>query len=316
MFAVAARPFFYWRVTMASSATIQRLEQRAQMADEMIAKLKEQVGQLNVQAQLQESQKLITENNQLSQQVERLRQTLVNLEIRNGVKQVSLPASLVKASTTDDITPPPQVNNVQAEEKPAQTKDNKNEWKAAKKEKKEKKPKQPATPAAIVEVTVSALDLRIGRINNVKKHPDADTLYVEEVDCGEEAPRTVVSGLVKQIPMEQMQDRLIIVCCNLKPSKMRGVVSQAMVMCASSPEKVEILDPPAGAQIGDRISFQGYPLSETFPPQMNPKKKIFEQIQPHLKTDDSGVATYKGVPFEIQGKGVCKSQSMTNSIIK
>ena len=71
-------------------------------------------------------------------------------------------------------------------------------------EKKEKKPKQPATPAAIVEVTVSALDLRIGRINNVKKHPDADTLYVEEVDCGEEAPRTVVSGLVKQIPMEQV----------------------------------------------------------------------------------------------------------------
>lgn len=50
-----------------------------------------------------------------------------------SVKQVPLPASLVKASTTKDITPPPQVNNVQAEEKPAQTKDNKNEGKAAKK---------------------------------------------------------------------------------------------------------------------------------------------------------------------------------------
>jgi tRNA-binding EMAP/Myf-like protein len=39
----------------------------------------------------------------------------------------------------------------------------------------------------------------------VKKHPDADSLYVEEIDVGEDAPRVVVSGLVKFIPMEQMQ---------------------------------------------------------------------------------------------------------------
>ena len=56
----------------------------------------------------------------------------------------------------------------------------------------------------------------------------------------------------------QMQDKVVILCCNLKPSKMRGVTSQAMVVCASSPDKVEILDPPAGAVPGDRISFQGY----------------------------------------------------------
>lgn len=40
---------------------------------------------------------------------------------------------------------------------------------------------------------------------------------------------------------------------------MRGVVSQAMVMCASSPEKVEILAPPPGAVPGDRITFEGFP---------------------------------------------------------
>lgn len=47
--------------------------------------------------------------------------------------------------------------------------------------------------------------------------------------------------------------------CNLKPAKMRGVLSQAMVMCASSPEKVELLDPPSGAVPGDRITFEGFP---------------------------------------------------------
>ena len=39
----------------------------------------------------------------------------------------------------------------------------------------------------------------------VKLHPDADSLYVETIDVGEESPRTVVSGLVKYIPIEQSQ---------------------------------------------------------------------------------------------------------------
>lgn len=56
-----------------------------------------------------------------------------------------------------------------------------------------------------------------------------------------------------------MQNRMAVLLCNLKPAKMRGVVSQAMVMCASSPDKVEILDPPSGAVPGDRVIFQGFP---------------------------------------------------------
>lgn len=57
----------------------------------------------------------------------------------------------------------------------------------------------------------------------------------------------------------QMQNRMAVLLCNLKPAKMRGVMSQAMVMCASSPDKVEILDPPSGAVPGDRVSVQGFP---------------------------------------------------------
>jgi tRNA-binding EMAP/Myf-like protein len=48
-------------------------------------------------------------------------------------------------------------------------------------------------------------------------------------------------GLVKFIPEDQMQNRLAILLCNLKPSKMRGINSEAMVMCASTPEKVSAL---------------------------------------------------------------------------
>jgi methionyl-tRNA synthetase len=55
------------------------------------------------------------------------------------------------------------------------------------------------------EVSVAKLDIRVGLIRKAEKHPDADSLYVEEIDVGEEAPRTVVSGLVKYIPLEEMQ---------------------------------------------------------------------------------------------------------------
>ena len=65
-------------------------------------------------------------------------------------------------------------------------------------------------------------------------------MYVEEVDVGEEKARTVISGLVRFVPEEEMQDRMAVILCNLKPSKMRGIMSEAMVMCASTPDKVEI----------------------------------------------------------------------------
>ena len=49
-----------------------------------------------------------------------------------------------------------------------------------------------------------------------------ETQHDEEVDVGEEKPRTVISGLVKFIPENEMQNRKAILLCNLKPAKMRG----------------------------------------------------------------------------------------------
>lgn len=55
------------------------------------------------------------------------------------------------------------------------------------------------------EISISRLDIRVGLITRAQKHPDADSLYVEEIDVGEAQPRTVVSGLVNYIPLEEMQ---------------------------------------------------------------------------------------------------------------
>lgn len=39
----------------------------------------------------------------------------------------------------------------------------------------------------------------------------------------------IVSGLVKFVPVEKMENRRVVVVCNLKPAKMRGVLSSGMV---------------------------------------------------------------------------------------
>ncbi|XP_049900363.1 aminoacyl tRNA synthase complex-interacting multifunctional protein 1-like isoform X2 [Epinephelus moara] len=174
--------------------------------------------------------------------------------------------------------------------------------------------KQAATSQEEAKVDVSCLDLRVGRIITALQLPEADSLYVGQVDVGEASPRTVVSELAKHIPLDQMQNRMAVLLCNLKPAKTRGVVSQAMIVCASSADRVEILEPPNGAAPGDRVTVQGF----TGEPdkELNPKKKAWEQIQPDLRTDSQCVATYKGAAFEVDGKGVCKAQTMSDSEIK
>ena len=118
-----------------------------------------------------------------------------------------------------------------------------------------------------------------------------DSIIGFPVDVGEDKPRTVISGLVNFIPEEEMQNRRAILLCNLKPSKMRGIMSEAMVMCASTKGRVEILTPPAGANIGDPVLVEGFERRPDA--QLNPKKKIFEAVAPDLKVNQDKAATYK-----------------------
>lgn len=302
--------------------SLMRLEQKAAEAEQLIEYLKQQVQLLKekaiVQATVKEEKKLMVENAKLKMDIEDLKKQLFEMERSRGVKEVPMPSAepsiqCVSKPTAAEPPAPAAPSAPATKTPPAKNNDDTKKMKAEKKgEKKEKKPAAP--PQEEAKADVSRLDLRVGRIISAEKHPDADSLYVEQVDVGDAAPRTVVSGLVKHIPLDQMQNRMAVLLCNLKPAKMRGVLSQAMVMCASSPEKVEILDPPSGAVAGDRVSVQGFPGEPD--KELNPKKKVWEQVQPDLRTDDQCVATYKGAAFEVAGKGVCKAQTMSNSGIK
>ncbi|XP_057766268.1 methionine--tRNA ligase, cytoplasmic [Salvia miltiorrhiza] len=189
--------------------------------------------------------------------------------------------------------------------------------KTAKKDKTKKsaaaKPKVSAPADA--EISISRLDIRVGLITKAQKHPDADSLYVEEIDVGEPQPRTVVSGLVKYIPLEEMQNRKVCVLCNLKPAAMRGIKSQAMVLAASNNDhtKVELVEPPAGAVIGERVTFPGIEGSPD--DVLNPKKKVWETLQVDLHTDKELVACFKDLPLTTSA-GVCKVSSISEGSIR
>jgi methionine--tRNA ligase beta chain len=177
--------------------------------------------------------------------------------------------------------------------------------KAVKPEKPEKGAKQTSvkltsaklTSAKADEPTVDLLDIRVGKILSVRPHPDADSLYVEQIDMGEAEPRTVVSGLRKFVSEEAMANRLVAVVCNLKPAKMRGILSTGMVLCASNGDHTAV-DPiliPEGSTIGSRIMVDGYDRAPM--EQINPKKKIFERIAPDMRVSN-GVCGYKGMAFK------------------
>ncbi|XP_065713161.1 tyrosine--tRNA ligase, cytoplasmic [Patagioenas fasciata] len=159
-------------------------------------------------------------------------------------------------------------------------------------------------------VDPSRLDIRVGKVISVEKHPDADSLYVEKIDVGEPEPRTVVSGLVQFVPREQLQDRLVVLLCNLKPQKMRGVESQGMVLCASSvgePRQVEPLDPPSGCCAGERVYVEGYEDGEP-DAELKPKKKVFEKLQADFRVSEDCVAQWKQKNFLTKlGSVSCKS---------
>lgn len=67
----------------------------------------------------------------------------------------------------------------------------------------------------------------------VSRHPDAEKLYILQIDLGEGEVRTIISGLVAYVAAEKLDQCLVAVLCNLKPSKMRGILSEGMVLCTS-----------------------------------------------------------------------------------
>ncbi len=87
---------------------------------------------------------------------------------------------------------------------------------------------------------VLQLDIRVGQIVDLKVHPAASGLYVEEVDLGPLGKRTIVSGLAQHCTKESLMGRRVVAVLNLKPRDFKGISSHGMLLCASNSEHSKV----------------------------------------------------------------------------
>jgi len=98
------------------------------------------------------------------------------------------------------------------------------------------------------------LEMRTGKIVCVKRHENADKLYIVQVDVGEHTLQTVTS-LVPYYREEELLGKTVVVLCNLAKAKMRGETSECMLLCAETEDASEsvLLTPerlmPAGVRV-------------------------------------------------------------------
>jgi len=115
----------------------------------------------------------------------------------------------------------------------------------------------------------SDLDLEVGEILSVERHPDAEKLFVEKVRLGD-GERQIVSGLAGHYFPEELVGKKVVIVKNLAAAKLRGVDSEGMLLAAEGHERAPMHDgkaPPEksavevvfceGSSVGDKVLRKG-----------------------------------------------------------
>ncbi|CFX09426.1 Methionine-tRNA synthetase, type 2 [Syntrophomonas zehnderi OL-4] len=138
------------------------------------------------------------------------------------------PASLQKDDNTDNAQAPAAVQETSAE--------------------------TAATKSVITIEDFAKMDLRVAEVIACEKMEKADKLLILKLKLGEEE-RTVVSGIAKHYSPEDLIGKKVILVANLKPTKLRGVLSEGMILAASDAQdsQLEVImlqsDLPSGSQV-------------------------------------------------------------------
>lgn len=92
----------------------------------------------------------------------------------------------------------------------------------------------------------------VGTVLTAEKVEKADKLLKMTIDDGERV-RTVVSGIAKYYTPDEMVGKQVVLVANLKPAKLRGILSEGMILCASAGEELALVAPikkmPSGAEV-------------------------------------------------------------------
>ena len=116
---------------------------------------------------------------------------------------------------------------------------------AAEEEEEEKKP----------EISIddfAKMELKVGLVLESKPVEGAKKLLVSQVKIGKEV-RQIVSGIAQYYKPEELVGKKVVVVTNLKPVKLRGVLSEGMVLCASKGDKLCIVTPDGDMEDGSEV---------------------------------------------------------------
>ncbi|GKY92269.1 hypothetical protein MPSEU_000198000 [Mayamaea pseudoterrestris] len=165
--------------------------------------------------------------------------------------------------------------------------------------------KQKSAASDVVIEDVRRVAFRAATILSADQHPEADSLLVCKLDCGDilddgkpAEHRTVVASLAGKLSGDELVGKKVVAVTNLKPAIMRGIESHAMLLVGSDggsgdAEKVELLNAPASASNGELVSFEGKEASQ--PDTMMKSKgalKAFARVKEQLRVNQNGEAVF------------------------
>jgi methionyl-tRNA synthetase len=101
------------------------------------------------------------------------------------------------------------------------------------KPKEQKKEEDKATEGLITFDEFQKVQMVTAKVVDAEPHPNADRLLKLTVDTGTDE-RTLVAGIAKYYTPEELKGKKIIIVKNLKPVKLRGILSQGMILAAST----------------------------------------------------------------------------------
>lgn len=136
------------------------------------------------------------------------------------------------------------------EEKPETKKEVKENKKAKKEEPKASEKAKENEDGMIGIEDFSKIDLRVVEILAAEPVPKTDKLMKIQVSLGDEE-RTVVSGIAKHYKPEDLIGKHVVLVANLKPAKLRGVMSHGMLLAASKGDELQIVETtmPVGSKV-------------------------------------------------------------------
>jgi tRNA-binding protein len=129
------------------------------------------------------------------------------------------------------------------------------------------------------------LDLRVARITRARSHPNADRLLVLDIDLGDEE-RQIVAGIAAHYQPTDLDGLHIVVVANLLPARLRGEISQGMLLAAQNDDTLGLLLAP-DADPGTRLTSTG--------PETTPSISIDDFAAHDLRATPDGV-TVDGEP--------------------